>query len=189
MLVAAGWSCILVKWTTFLRQGAPVILCKLSQPRCLFLERSTQCNRTNPYKSESSKDSVFFAVRVCIERGGINRSEHSLVNCNDFCFVFVYAVHNVLLWLSNFTFWDFYFHSDSAPFLLSFLKVHHLFEINLKTDILFVFRTKLVELEFSSARFFFRGEAAPTVTVPLRLLAWARSGDKGMLVWNWLSFW
>ena len=60
VLVSAGWSRILVKWTPFLRQGARVILYKLSQPRCLSLERSTQCNRTNPYKSESSKDSVFF---------------------------------------------------------------------------------------------------------------------------------
>ena len=60
VLVSAGWSRILLKWTPFLRQGARVILYKLSQPRCLSLERSTQCNRTNPYKSESSKDSVFF---------------------------------------------------------------------------------------------------------------------------------
>ena len=142
MLVSAGWSCILVKWTTFLRQGAPVILCKLSQPRCLSLGRSTQCNRTNPYKSESSKDSVFFRSE------SMHRSEHSLVNCNDFCFVCVYAVHNVLLWLSNFTFWDFYIHSDSAPFVLSFLKVHHLFEINL-------FRITCVSHKAGRARVFF----------------------------------
>lgn len=94
------------------------------------------------------KTPCFFVVRVCAERGGINRSEHSLVNCNDFCFVFVYAVHNVLLWLSNFTFWDFYFHSDSAPFLLRFLKVHHLFEINL-------FRMTCVSHKAGRARVFF----------------------------------
>ena len=46
--------------------------------------------------------------------------------------------------------------------------------------------TKLVEPSFLLPSFL-RGEAAPTVTVPLRLLAWARSGDKGMLVCNWLS--
>ncbi len=71
------------------------------------------------------KTPCFFIVSSFIERGGINWSEHSLVQLqcppNDLCFVFVYAVHRVLLWLSNFTFWDFCFHSDSVPFLLKYI--------------------------------------------------------------------